>query len=305
MARTGAPGSGQRHDLSAPHRRRGFLRADFFELYTPLTRLGLRLALFTNGTCINEAKAARLAEAPPSRTEITLYGATAATYESITGVRGSYAHCCAGIEALIKRRIPLGLKTTVTRQNVHELEAMRQMAHDWGLPLSAGWLLFKRRDGGDSSVAGCRLPAAQGIDLEAADLVCANEWTEAAILSEASRGNDHTFYCRAGQSAFHVNPRGEMSACVYLSLPAARPLETGFRAAWEQVRACVDSAPPLAPHCMACDVRAYCQRCPAWSVLETGSLVEPVPYVCEIARARKERYGPTASHPYLYRRHSD
>lgn len=266
-----------------------FLRPDFFELYTPLTRLGLILTLFTNGTLITEALAARLAEAPPSRTEITLYGATAATYEAVTGVPGSYARCSAGIEALVKHRVPLGLKTTITRQNVGELDAMRQMAHNWGLPLSAGWLLSKRRDGALSEVADCRLSASECVALEATDRASASEWTEAA-LRESSLGHDRGFYCQAGQAAFVVNPPGEMNACIDLPLPAARPLEIGFRAAWEQVQRYVDSAPPLAAACLACDAPAYCPRCPAWSQLETGTLTEPVPYLCEIARARKERY---------------
>ena len=51
-----------------------FLRPDFLDLYTPLTRMGLVVNLFTNGTLISDRVAARLAEAPPSRTEITLYG---------------------------------------------------------------------------------------------------------------------------------------------------------------------------------------------------------------------------------------
>jgi radical SAM protein with 4Fe4S-binding SPASM domain len=266
-----------------------FLRPDFFEIYTPLTRLGLILTLFTNGTLITEALAACLAEAPPSRTEITLYGATASTYEAVTGVPGSYAHCCAGIEALVKQRIPLGLKTTITRQNVGELEAMRQMAHNWGLPFMAGWLLSKRRDGALSDVADCRLSAVECVALEATDRASASEWTEAA-LRESSLGNDNNFYCQAGKAAFVVNPLGEMNPCLDLTQPAARPSEIGFRAAWEQVQRFVDSAPPLAPLCLACDARGYCPRCPAWSQLESGTLTEPVPYLCEIARARKERY---------------
>lgn len=270
-----------------------FLRPDFFEIYTPLTRLGLILTLFTNGTLITEARAARLAEAPPSRTEITLYGATATTYEAVTGVPGSYARCCAGIEALVKHRVPLGLKTTITRHNVGELDAMRQMAHDWGLPFSAGWLLSQRRDGAPSEAAACRLSAAECVALEATDRASATEWTETA-LREASLGPDRNFYCQAGQAAFVVNPRGEMNACIDLPLPAARPLETGFRAAWEQVQRFVDTAPPLAPPCLACDARAYCPRCPAWSALETDTLTEPVPYLCEIAQARKGRYGQPA-----------
>jgi radical SAM protein with 4Fe4S-binding SPASM domain len=247
------------------------------------------LTLFTNGTLITETIAARLAEAPPSRTEITLYGATAATYETITGAPGSYARCCAGIQALVKRCVPLSLKTTIMRQNVAELEAMRQMAHNWGLPFSAGWLLSKRRDGAFSEVADCRLSAAECVALEATDRASATEWTETA-LREGALSLDRNFYCQAGQAAFVVNPQGEINACIDLPFPAAHPLEIGFRAAWQQVQSYVDSAPPLAPLCLACDGGAFCPRCPAWSYLESGTLTKPVPYLCEIARTRKERY---------------
>lgn len=267
-----------------------FLRPDFFEIYTPLTRLGLILTLFTNGTLITESIAARLAEAPPSRTEITLYGATAETYKAVTGAPGGYVRCIAGIEALVKHRVPLGLKSTLTRRNVGELDAMRQMAHNWGLPFSAGWLLSKRRDGAPSEAEDCRMSAAECVALEATDRASASEWTEAA-LRESSIGNDHNFYCQAGKAAFVVNPRGEMNPCLDLTQPAARPLEIGFRSAWEQVQRFVDGAPPLASLCLHCDARGYC---PAWSHLETETLTEPVPYLCEIARARKERYAQPA-----------
>jgi radical SAM protein with 4Fe4S-binding SPASM domain len=265
------------------------LRPDFFEIYTPLTRLGLILTLFTNGTLITDAVAQRLAEAPPSRTEITVYGATATTYEAVTGVRGSYARCCAGIEALVEHRVPLGLKSTLTRRNVGELGAMREMAHDWGLPFSAGWLLSKRRDGALSEVEECRMSAAECVALEATDCASAGDWTEAASR-ESSLGNDHSFHCQAGKATFAVNSRGEMNPCVDLTQPAARPLEIGFRSAWEQVQGYVDSAPSLASACLACDARGFCGRCPAWSAMETGTLTEPVPYLCEIAHARKGRY---------------
>jgi len=265
------------------------LRRDFFEIYEPLTRMGLVLALFTNGTLITKDLAARLAQAPPSRTEITLYGATAATYEAVTGIPGSFAACCAGIEALVSHRVPLGLKTTITRQNVGELEAMRQMAHNWGVPFSGAWLLSGRPDRTHSDVEDCRLSAADCITLEATDRASAHEWTEVA-LRETAGGSHHNFYCQAGKAAFVINPVGEMNVCLVLTQPAARPLETGFAEAWKQVQQYVDSAPPAASECCACDALAYCGRCPAWSMTETGTLTEPVPYLCEIARARKERY---------------
>ncbi|MFH1112692.1 MAG: radical SAM protein [Pseudomonadota bacterium] len=267
-----------------------FLRRDFFEIYEPLTRMGLVLALFTNGTLITEDLAGRLAEAPPSCTEITLYGASAGVYETVTGVAGSYKACCSGIDALVTRGVPLGLKTTITRHNVHELEAMRRMARNWGVPFSAGWLLSRRPDGAPSDVEDCRLSAADCVELEATDQASAHEWTEAALRHDTSGDHDN-FRCHAGKSAFVIDPAGAMNACLVLPQPAARPLENGFGEAWDQVRQYVDSAAPPAPGCRACNVLEYCGRCPAWAMMETGTLTEPVPYLCEIARARKERYG--------------
>jgi radical SAM protein with 4Fe4S-binding SPASM domain len=270
-----------------------FLRRDFFEIYEPLTRMGLVLALFTNGTLITKDIAARLAQAPPSRTEITLYGATAATYEAVTGRPGSFAACCVGIEALVSHRVPLGLKTTITRQNVSELEAMRQMAHNWGVPFSAAWMLSGRPDHTASEVEDCRLAAADCVTLEATDRASAHEWTEKA-LKESAAGSHTNFYCQAGKAAFVINPAGEMNACLVLNQPAARPLETGFAEAWKQVQQYVDAAPEAASECCTCDALAYCGRCPAWSMTETGTLTDPVPYLCEIAHARKELYGRSA-----------
>jgi len=266
-----------------------FLRPDFFEIYMPLTRLGLILTIYTNGTLITDGIAQRLAEAAPSLTEITLYGGTAATYEAVTGCPGSYARACAGIEALLKQRIPFGLKTTITQQNVGELEAMRQMARQWGVPFSGAWLLSGRRDGTPSDVECCRLSAQDCVNLEATDQVSADEWLETAFRDSAVK-RDANFYCQAGKTAFVIHSSGAMSPCLTLSQPAARPLAGGFRAAWDGVQRFVDDAPPPDSACLACDARRYCPRCPAWSSMETGTLTDAVPYLCEIARMRKARY---------------
>ncbi|MFZ2447410.1 MAG: radical SAM protein [Syntrophobacteraceae bacterium] len=270
-----------------------FLRRDFFEIYEPLTRMGLSIALFTNGTLITKEIAARLAQAPPSRVEITLYGATAATCEAVTGRQGSLAACRAGIEALLSHRITFGLKTTVTRQNVGELEAMRQMAHDWGVPFSASWLLTRRPDLNHSDVEDCRLSAADCITLEETDSASAHDWTEVAIR-ETTSGRHGNFYCQGGKASFAINSVGEMNVCLLLPQPAVRPLEIGFPEAWKRVRQYVDSAPPAGSECNACEAFSYCGRCPAWSMVENGTLTDAVPYLCEIARARKDRYGQPA-----------
>jgi len=240
-----------------------FLRPDFFEIYSPLTRMGLILTLFTNGTLVTDRIAERLAEAPPALTQITLYGATAATYEAVTGVPGGYARCCAGIEALLKQRVPFDLRTTITQQNAGELEAMRQMAHQWGVSFSGAWMLMQRRDGNASRVENCRLSARECVSLEAEDRASADEWIETASR-DISGKRESNFNCQAGKSLFVVNSYGEMNLCVSLAKPAARPLDIGFRAAWEALQRFVDEAPPPAAACVACDARKFCPRCPAW-----------------------------------------
>lgn len=268
-----------------------FLRPDFFEIYVPLTRMGFIITLYSNGTLITDSVAQRLALAPPSRTEITLYGATEATYEAITGVSGGYARCCKGIEALAARRVPLLVKTTLTRQNIAELEAMKQMAANWGVPISTGgYLLSMRRDGAPSEVEQCRLPAQECVELEAEDLATAHQLDEMARRGPYS-GKYANFVCYAGKASFVICSKGEMNPCIDLPKPAARPLEIGFPAAWEQVQKFVDSAPQLAAQaCRSCDSYAFCPICPAYSYLWNRTLEGPVPYICEIARARKQRF---------------
>ena len=266
-----------------------FLRRDFFEIYGPLTHMGLVISLYTNGTLISKEIAKRLAEAPPSSTDVTLYGATATTFETVTGVKGSFAACCAGIEALLSHKIPLHLKTTITRHNVHELKAMYQMAQSWGVSFSAGWILSKRHDGSRSDVEDCRLSAVESVDLEALDRAFAHDVSEPVYKRNINR-NDN-FLCHSGKSAFLVNSMGEMNACQLIPQPKARPLERGFLEAWKEVQQYVDSSPSIAAsECGTCDVFEYCKRCPAWSMSETHTLNKPVPYLCEIAKIRKERY---------------
>mgnify|MGYP000497106757 CR=1 FL=1 len=69
---------------------------------------------------------------PPTGVEITLYGATPETYESVTGVPGSYERCMSGIERLREAGIRLGLKTVLMVPNRHELHQIGHMAKTLG-----------------------------------------------------------------------------------------------------------------------------------------------------------------------------
>src|SRR6266849_6671330 len=105
-----------------------FARKDFLEIYSCAKQKGFLITLFTNGTVINERTADYLRDFPPFGIEITLYGRTQETYETLTGIPGSYQRCLRGIKLLMERGLPLKLKTVGTSINRHEVIGMKEFA---------------------------------------------------------------------------------------------------------------------------------------------------------------------------------
>lgn len=98
------------------------IRKDFAEIYTHARRRGLLVTVFTNGTLVTDAMVELFRELPPFVIEVTLYGATQATYEAITGVPGSYARCLAGFEKLRALGLDARLKTILMKPNQQEFQ---------------------------------------------------------------------------------------------------------------------------------------------------------------------------------------
>lgn len=260
------------------------LRPDFFDIYHRVAPLGVMLILFTNGTLVTKEVARRLAECPPSRTEVTLYGATEPTYEAVTGAPGGYRRCVAGIEHLLNAGLTLLVKSTVCALNVHEIDEMRGMADRWGVPFAVSPHLFGPRDGVESESCQLRLTPCQQADVEAQAWVDPPPAEDAGLAPPGS-----AFYCSAGTSSFIVSSTGEMGICNTLPLPRAQPLQVGFAEAWRQVREFALSIPPT-PQCASCELRRYCGCCPGWSYSEMRRLDGAVPFLCELAKERAKRH---------------
>ena len=91
------------------------------------------VTVFTNGTMVTDEIIEAFTELPPFEVEISLYGATAGTYESVTRVPGSYEKCLRGIRGLLDNGIRVNLKTMLMTVNRHEFAAMENIAKDFGV----------------------------------------------------------------------------------------------------------------------------------------------------------------------------
>jgi len=267
------------------------LRPDFLDLYSYAKSRGLFVVLFTNATLITERIADYLAEWPPRRTEVTLYGATAATYEAVTRVPGSYARCMRGLEMLLERGLKVILKTTVTTLNKDEVPEIRRYAESCGVEYRYDPLLLPRLDGTQGPTK-YRIAPKDVVELDRIDEQRMASLRELCERYWGPESSDRLYTCGAGENTFHVDPYGAMGLCITNRLHTY-PLRKGsFREGWygyiAEVRSLTVDGEAANAECRTCAKIALCGQCPAWSHLEHGDVHSPVGYLCEVAQLRAE-----------------
>ena len=268
-----------------------FLRPDFPQIYRGVRRLGMLVSVFTNATLVRDDVVAALVEYPPQKVEVSVYGASAAVYERVTGVPGSFRSAWRGIDRLLESGVMVGLKTMILRENVHEVAAMEATALDLGLSFRLDPLLSPRLDGDPR-------PLAQRVDPHAAAaLELASEKRLADTVAHVARqaatvGAPDLYRCGAGITTFDLDPRGVMRPCLMCREPAVPAAVAGFGAAWREVTAAMkDVALAADPVCRDCSLVSLCGYCPGLFALESGSLYHRSDYVCRLGEARSAVIG--------------
>ena len=266
------------------------LRRDFLEIYTYAKKKGFLITLFTNGTLITPEIADYLAEWRPFSVEITLYGATKETYESVTGIPGSFKRCKGGIDLLLELKIPLGLKTMMMTLNHDELFQMREYAEELGVKFRFDPVLNPRLDGSKNPCS-FRLSPEEVVELDLGDAIRVKEWREFCEKFAGPFQSDNLFTCGAGVSTFHIDPYGQLSACEMARFQQYDLRCGSFKEGWYQSVPEFLTLKPMGDYkCGQCDLISLCDQCPGWAWLENGSPEAPVEYLCRIAHLRAEEF---------------
>ncbi len=123
------------------------LRRDFDLIYRHAKGLGMLVTVFTNGTRLSRRLVRLFRELPPRLVEVSLYGATAATTERITGSATAWARARRGVERLRAAGVQLALKTILMRENAAELGALEAYARELEVPFRLDSAINPRLDG--------------------------------------------------------------------------------------------------------------------------------------------------------------
>jgi radical SAM protein with 4Fe4S-binding SPASM domain len=272
-----------------------FARHDFLDIYTYAKKKGFLITLFTNGTLVTERIADYLSAWRPFAIEITLYGATAETYERLTGVPGSFEKCMRGIRLLRERGLPLALKTVAVSTNRHEIPSMQAFADELGVAFKFDSMINPRVDCSQSPLD-VRLTPEESVAMDLADPKRSDEWLQFAEgvrrALEAAPASDTMYQCGGGVSAFAIDPYGRMSICV-LSEAHKYDIRSGtFREGWDTFLLQQRSKRVTRPtKCVSCALKSSCGMCPANGELESGDAETPVDYLCHVAHLRAQAMG--------------
>jgi radical SAM protein with 4Fe4S-binding SPASM domain len=262
-----------------------FLRPDFLDIYRYAAHKGLIVTIFSNGTLLTPRIVAELADLPPKLIEITLYGRTEETYERITGVKGSYARCMQGIDLLIKRGLPLTLKTVIMQWNLHEFKDIQAFATNLGVGFRYDALLVGSLTNAQSPFP-LRLTPEEVVSLEMHNILLQTELC--AMLNRTTGKRINSLYkCGAGLMTYHIDPHGLLSPCILSRAQSYNILKGSFMEGWEVFLQQVLAQPgrPQEP-CNQCNLFVLCGQCPGKSFLENCSQDKPVDYFCQIGRLR-------------------
>lgn len=262
------------------------LRKDFIEIYSYAKTRGLLITIFTNGTLINDQILAVFDKLPPLSVEISLYGATAETYDKVTGVKGSFEKCIRGIKDLLARRIKVQIKTVLMTLNLKEFEKMEAMARKLGVKFRFDAAIFPRRNG-DSQPLQLRIDAKDAVDREFSDPGRLSQWTDFYKRMKDLPTSPFLFQCGAGQTAFHIDSYGYLQPCLLVTDPRVNILDSGFSSHWDHSIAKIRKKKPGADYpCNQCDKRMLCGFCPGFFKSETGEEDVQSEYLCQLGNLR-------------------
>jgi radical SAM protein with 4Fe4S-binding SPASM domain len=261
------------------------LRRDFAEIYRHAKLAGLDVTVFTNGTLVNDRLVELFQDLPPRAVEITLYGATAETYERITAVPGSHQRCLAGLRRLHEAGIRLTLKTMLMTVNSHEFEAIEDLAGSYGAKFRFDPVLNACLDGGREPL-GLRLDPGQAVRLEFAIPERRRSWVDLQTRFSDLPPSDRLFLCSAGETDFHVDAFGNLQPCLMLPWLSYSLLTGTFAEGWANMAHMHTITAGSGNRCVSCQRRMYCGYCPGLLALENGDPEIPSAYLCALGAER-------------------
>ena len=257
-----------------------FTRNDFFPLARYAREKGFVLLLSTNGTLIDRDIADQIRELHPLKVEISIYGASAVTHDSITRVPGAYNKSIEAIKLLIDRNVRTLIKCPVMNKNISELNELKELAEKLGAEFISNPTISPKENGDKSP-----------LKYVLSDCQMVSYFKDNVVAYEIRETKEDIPICNSGRCISAISAYGDVYPCRLLNISGGNIREKKFDEIWNSGNI-FSRVRSLSLNdfnkCTTCEYLPYCQPCMGLFLLEKNSLTLPSNEVCKKAWALKE-----------------
>ena len=264
-------------------------RRDFKDIYLFAKKKNFAVTVITNGTLITKGLIELFEKYPPLILEITGYGITQESYESVTRTPGSFAMFKKAIGMIEGSGIRFNIRTMVMKENYNEIIKKHRNIKMSGMRCVIASLLNLRRD---RNRLKNELIIKQRLDVKETSEFF-KKFPEGSIASQKKRYPDYRYldHCQCNTLGGIVLPDGTFSVCQLIPESRFNLKNISFIEAWKNS---LDREPLLSKQdaaCGDCEYKAYCKWCPGRAYLETGSQKARIPYLCQAMEMMHKKGG--------------
>jgi radical SAM protein with 4Fe4S-binding SPASM domain len=262
-------------------------RKDFLDIYSYAKDKGFIITIFTNAYSMTKEIADYLQKRPPFVIEMTLNGVTKETYEKVSQIKGSFDKAMEGVKLILNAKIPLKIKTQVTKDNIKEISLIKNFIEDLGITFRPNYTLYARLNG-DLAPCDLRLSPEEILG----SMGVKKESIDDCQLSQNTNNTGsgvNLFNCAiGGNDGINIDPYGNAFPCALIRKPVFNLLDTDILYAADKITALIKEKKfTKDSKCKACDLRESCLWCPGRALVETKDMETPIPYYCELASTMK------------------
>ncbi len=267
-----------------------FSHRHFREIYLAAKQRGLTVHINSNGYYINEKWADFFKEWPPAIISLSMYGASAETYERLTGIPNSFARFVRNVELLLSRGIKIDLKCPAMTLTAEDLPAMAAFAKERGVNFRSDYNIMPQEKGDATPLQLMLAPKAHLELLKKMDpgLEETRQFSESRLKFPQT---NNVYKCGAGKTAFAINVFGGVTTCLTSRKVVGNIFEQPFEEVWAALGGKTSIKYAENHPCATCKFQSMCAGCPATVESLTGLPDGYVQQYCQMSHLRAYELG--------------
>lgn len=286
-------------------------RPDFFEIAKYAIDKGLRVALATNGTLIDEDIAKKIKEVGIKRVAISVDGSTKEKHDQFRGIEGAFERALQGAQHVQDLGLEVQFNSTISKNNVDDLENILGLALEkkvkalhlfmlvpvgCGLQIAESQMLPSKRY---EEILEWFYEESKKVSIEF-KATCAPHYYR-IIRQKAKEAGEKVTYqthgmaamtkgCLAGTGVFFISHKGKVQPCGYLPVESGDLTKQTVQDVWDNspVFNKLRDDEQLEGKCSVCEYIKVCSGCRARAYAETGNYLAEEPYCDYIPKSISE-----------------